>query len=118
MPTIADYTVVEDSPFTLPEPPTGDTDRELDFITPAVEVGQRSILTFNVNPDGDVTYELNLNGTRILTHRVVEPATRVMQEVIPSNVLSTGNNELVVTRTAGPGSVSLSDIVVYFQANI
>lgn len=118
MPTIADYTVVQDISFTLPEPPTGDIDRELDFTTPAVEVGQRSILTFNVNPDGDVTYELNLNGTRILTQRLVEPATRVIQEVIPSNVLSTGNNELVVTRTAGPGSVALSDIVVHFQANI
>lgn len=103
---------------TLPEPPTGDIDRELNFSTPAVEVGRRSILTFKVNPDGDVSYEMTLNGTTILTHRLTTAATRVMQEVIDSDILSADNNELVVTRTVGPGSVSLSDMVVHFQANI
>ncbi len=118
MPTIADYTIVQDVPFTFPEAPTGDIDRELDFTTPAVEVGQRSILTFKVDPDGDVTYEISLNDTPISTRRLTEPAAVVLQEVIGSNILSTGTNKLVVARTAGPGSVSFSDMVLWFQANI
>lgn len=119
MPTIADYTIVQDFPFTLPDAPTGDIDRELDFTTPAVEVGQRSILTFKVDPAGDVIYEIKLNDTPIATRRFTEPATVVvLQEVIGSNILSTGNNKLVVTRTDGSGSITVADMVLWFQANI
>jgi hypothetical protein len=118
MPTIADYTIIQDTSLTLPKS-NGDIDHEFPaFSATDVSAGSRSILAFRVNPAGTVTLEVNLNGTSLLTQTFDSDPQRSWHEVVEQNLLLETNNVLTVTRTAGPGSVTVSDIALFFQANI
>ena len=118
MPTIADYTIISENRVTLPKG-NGDIDHEFSFRAPAVNAGSRSILAFRVNPSPeDVTVQMTLNGTEILTQTFNSDPQRSWHEVVQANLLQTNNNRLTVTRTAGPGEVGVSNLVMYFQADI
>jgi hypothetical protein len=119
MPTIADFTVIQDSSVTLPKA-NGDIDHDFpQFSAPAVNAGSRSILAFRVNPSGTpVTLQLTLNGTIILTQTFDTEPQRSWHEVVEANRLLASNNTLTATRTAGPGNVTVSDLVLFFQASI
>jgi hypothetical protein len=117
MPQIADYTVIQQGTVTLPKP-DGDIDVNLpNFSAPAVAADRRSILSYVVNPAGDVTLELKLNGMIVSTETFNTEAKRVLQAVVNSNILQSANNTLIMKAT-GAGSVSFSDVVLTFQANI
>jgi hypothetical protein len=118
MPTIADYVVIQETPVTLPKS-NGDIDHDYPvFSATDVSVGSRSILQFRVNPSGTVTLEMRLNGTIILTQTFDSEPQRSWHEIVEQNLLTTGNNTLTVTRTAGPGSFTISDCALFFQASI
>jgi hypothetical protein len=117
MPTIADYTIISEKPGHASQG-NGDIDHEFSFRAPAVNAGSRSILAFGVNPSTeDVTVQLTLNGTEILTQTFNSDPQRSWHEVIQANLLQT-NNKLTVTRTAGPGEVSVSNLLLYCQVDI
>ena len=118
MPTVADYTVIQDTSVKLPKT-NGDIDHDYPaFGAPAVNAGSRSILSFRVNPDGVSTLEVKLNGTSILTQTFDTDPQRSWHEVVEANLLRTSNNRLTVTRSAGPGAITISDIWLEFQATI
>ena len=117
MPRIADYAVIQDGSVTLPTA-GGDIDLTFpSFNAPAVDVGSRSILGFRVNPSGTVTLRLTLNGTDVLIQTFDTDPQRSWHEIVEANLLKASSNTLTVTRTAGPGSVSVSDFFLMFQAN-
>jgi hypothetical protein len=118
MPTVADYTVIQDTAVKLPKS-NGDIDHDYPaFSAPAVNAGSRSILSFRVNPDGVSTLEVKLNGTSILTQTFDTDPQRSWHEVVEANLLRTSNNQLTVTRSAGPGAITISDVWLGFQATI
>jgi len=118
MPTVADYTVVQDTAVTLPKS-DGDIDHTYPaFSTPAVNAGQRSILSFRVDPSGTATMEVTLNGSSVLTQTFDTAPQRSWHEVVESNVLQTAGNTLIIRKTGGGGSFTVSDIVLLFQADI
>jgi hypothetical protein len=118
MPRIADYTVIQDGSVTLPKA-NGDIDHDFpNFSATAVDTGSRSILAFRVNPTGTATLQVTLNGTDILTQTFDTEPQRSWHEVVESNLLLASNNTLTVTRSAGPGSISVSDLFITYQANI
>lgn len=118
MPRIADYTIISENAVTLPKG-NGDIDHDFSFSAPAVNTGSRSILAFRVNPSTeDVTVQMTLNGKEISTVTFNSDPQRSWHEVVEGNLLQTNNNKLTVTRTAGPGKVAVSNVVLYFQADI
>jgi hypothetical protein len=53
MPTIADFTVVSDAGFVLPDPHSGSSDRHFTNVSfPAVNASSRGVLMFRVEPTG------------------------------------------------------------------
>ena len=122
MPTIADYVVLTDAPFTLPSD-TPPTDQHLRFDAPRVNKSTRSILTFMANPDissGNVTLRMRLNNAAPLNLEFGTDPTRAWHEVFPAGTLNATGNELTVSvpGTSGGGSIQVSDIVIFFQADV
>jgi hypothetical protein len=90
------------------------------FNAPAVNAGIPPILAFRVDLSaGNVTLQVRLNGTEVLKWPFFnEPQPRSWHEVVPANLLRPTNNTLTVTRSEGPGDFTISDIVVFYQADI
>ena len=119
MPRIADYAVISGGSVTLPKP-GGDIDHDFTppFNAPAV-AGLSTVLTFRVRPSGgDVSMRMELNGTAVSTVNFDAGPNRAWQEVVAGGVLQASNNTLRLIRTGGPGSVTVSDLVMHFQADI
>lgn len=121
MPTIADYKVVQGGSTTLND---ADPTAAILFDTPDVNTAFRPVLTFRVHPlgvdpTGSVELEVNLNGTDLFTQSYGSEVERVWQHVCDAEILdSNAENQLTMSRTAGPGDIKFSDIVIYFQTNI
>ncbi len=115
MTTLADYTVIQDTSVSLPKD-NGDIDSDFKFSAPGVDDGIRAVLMFRINPapDPSVTLEMNLNGTSLLTTTFTTDPQRGWLEVVPSGVLLENGNILTLTQT-GDGSVSVSDLVIFYQ---
>jgi hypothetical protein len=81
------------------------------FDAPDVNVNRRPILSFKVDPTGNVRLKLTLNGTKIL-EETFTGAAQARQEVIDANVLRADDNELVavLTDTDDAGAIALSDV--------
>jgi hypothetical protein len=122
MPTIADYVVLTDAPFTHPaQTPPGD--QHLQFEAPGVSESSPSILAFRANPQvssGNVTLRMRLNDAAPLMQEFDTEPQRSWHEVFPAGTLRASGNELVVSvpSTSGGGSIQVSDIVIFFQADI
>ncbi|GAA2629926.1 hypothetical protein [Paractinoplanes durhamensis] len=117
MPTIADYVVVQDSSETLPKS-NGDIDHDFGKFSATGLASGRTVLMFRVNPSGTATLEVTLNGTSLLTQTFDTEPQRSWHEVIDDGILQATNNVLTVTRTAGPGSITVSDLVILYQATV
>ena len=122
MPTIADFTVVADSAFTLPGELLNDRHfPNLSF--PAVSAGSPAVLMFRVDPvETPARVVIQINNVDVLSQTFDTTPQRTWHEVIGAGTLKASGNEMVVSVLAGNngdvGRVAISDIVVQFQANI
>lgn len=121
MPTITDCITLQSSSTTLAFP-TGDRDFTLaEFDAPAANLGARGVLMFRVVPvvgTGSVKLKWTLNGTVVSDITYRSDIGRTWHEIYEGNILELQDNELKVELTAGNGSVTVSDVTVWFQANI
>lgn len=122
MPTVADYTAIQDASLTLPKR-NSDRDETLTFDAPNVSIGRRPILAFRANPNGAVTLKMWLNKTDddddpVVDVEFADGPARSWHEIIASGLLTATGNTLKIARTAGPGKVIVSDIVMHFQADV
>jgi hypothetical protein len=120
MPTIADFLIVEEDSVTLPKAGTDDIDHDYpEFDLTDVATGGRSVLMFRVNPSGtSVTLQVTLNDESVLTQTFDSEPQRSWHEVVQRDILKETENKLTITRTGGPGSVTVSDVVLLHQAAI
>jgi hypothetical protein len=122
MPTIADFTVVQDGSFALPGGLLNDREF-LNISFPALSTSSPAVLFFRVDPvDVPVRLVILMNDKDVLSQTFDTTQQRTWHEVIGPNVLKPSGNTLSVAVLAEPdvpvGRVALSDIVVMFQANI
>jgi len=119
MAKVADYAIVADN-WVL------EKDKNIvNFEVPAnIDKGSRCILGFMINTNhlDDMKLVIRLNGTNVwnwsLPGHVDEPA-RFFQEVVAAGVVVPGTNEFKFTSSSDDATVvEVSDVVVWFQANI
>jgi hypothetical protein len=117
MARVADYSIVSDAWVVEFNQDT------INFDVPSnIDAGSRSILGFMVQVDNsdDLTLTLRMNGTKVWTWNFPE-GNRIMffQEVIPAGSVKPGKNVFSFDgNSADFNFVQLSDIVVWWQANI
>jgi hypothetical protein len=119
MPTIADYIVILDGSFTLPDPTTGSSDRHFPITPPAANTRSPAIVAFRVNPNDNPTLQVRLNNATVVRQTFDTEPQRSWHAVVPANTFLATGNEVVVSLAAGsPGSVQVADLVLFFQADV
>ena len=116
MANVANYTVIDESPPTLPKD-SGAIDHRIEFDAPGVSPGGRSILLLRVKPNGDANLEAAVNGTNVVDVELGDDVERTLHEVIPANLLQASGNELQL-RVKGAGEVTMSDVALLFKTTI
>ena len=119
MARVADYSIISDAWVVEA------TDDTVNFEVPSnIDAGSRSILGFMLDVDNwdDMTLTLRMNGTKVwewnYSGESAHPV-RFFQEVIGAGVLKPGTNVFSFESSSGDFRyVALSDIVVWWQANI
>jgi hypothetical protein len=117
MPRVADYSIIADGWVVEASKDT------INFEVPSnVDAGSRSILSFMLHVDNldDTTLTLRMNGTAVWNWNYSDGnRVRHFQEVIPAGVVKPGTNVFSFDSSSGDFRlVELSDIVVWWQANI
>jgi hypothetical protein len=122
MPTVAAYIVLQDEPVTF-----GDgtiSDAHFQFVLPEdLDVDDseqaKAILSFRVNPRGEVTLRARLNTQRLLTQTFDTDPERVWQEVFrPTGLQSEGNEIVMSVPSESPGQVDVADVVLFLPTRI
>ncbi|HSF32542.1 MAG TPA: hypothetical protein VLK82_18985 [Candidatus Tectomicrobia bacterium] len=119
MARVADYSIIADGWVVEAQKDT------INFEVPSnIDAGSRAILGFmlDVHNLDDMTLTIRLNGTKVWTWNYSggssHPA-RFFQEVIAAGVVKPGTNVFSFDSSSGDYRfVQLSDIVVWWQANI
>jgi hypothetical protein len=119
MARVADYSIIADGWVVEANQDT------INFDVPStIDGGSRAILGFMLDVDNldDLTLTLRLNGTKVWTWHYSGGSSypvRYFQEVIPAGVVKPGKNVFSFDSSSGDVRfVQLSDIVVWWQANI
>jgi hypothetical protein len=105
------YTTFQDSGLILPD--GADIDEDIPFSTPNVDTSQNGVLSLVVDPTGDATLKIMINGTLLETYSFGTDAKRVLQENFSLSLLNT-NNTLTLEVT-GSGSLAMSDFHVLYK---
>jgi hypothetical protein len=114
MPT--NHVSIQDSTTHLPDGLDNDVTKTFD--APGLNTDTRPFLSYRVQPDGgSVTLQMDLNGNRIVDTTFGNDILRSLNEVIDNGFAVEADNELVIRRQAGPGSVDVSDIIFVYSAD-
>ena len=114
MPT--NHVSIQDSTTHLPDGLDNDVTKTFD--APGLNSHTRPFLSYKVSPDGgNVTLQMDLNGTTIVDSTFGNDVTRSLNEIIDNGTALEADNELVIRRQAGPGSVEVSDLIFVYSAD-
>jgi hypothetical protein len=117
MARVADYSIIADGWVLEKDKDT------VNFDVPSnIDAGSRSILNFMLQEGNldDMTLTLRMNGTKVWTFSASDgDRLGFFQEVIPAGSVKPGKNVFSFESSSGDATfVQLSDIVVWWQANI
>jgi hypothetical protein len=107
----ADFKVIEPRSFDL----TGTGSKDIKFeLEEDVLPGSRSVLAFRVKTDGPkLKLKFEIDGDDLF-EQVFEASERSWHDVVQPNVLAK-DSTLKVTKSAGAGKITVSNIVLYYQ---
>jgi hypothetical protein len=96
--------------------------REFNFNLSNISANNNTVLTFMiepVDPDKLVFNITVINDKKIKTivkgYSISSNVSRVFQEVIPANVFTEKNNNLIIEVKSGDGQLRISDIVLLYR---
>lgn len=121
MPKVASYTVVQDTPQSLPD--NGDIDHTFPtFGAPNLVANpgnpDRPVLSYKVNPfSDDARVEIDLNGTIVYTETYSSGPVRTVTEVLSNGQVLAAGNTLTVTNR-GAGDLDISDLMIHYKASV
>jgi hypothetical protein len=113
MPT--NHVSIQDSTTHFPDGIDNDITKTFD--APGLNTDTRPYLSYLVEPSGTVTLQMELNGTLVVDTTFGSDVTRTMTEIIDNGTAVEADNELVIRRQAGPGSVEVSDVIFVYSAD-
>jgi hypothetical protein len=124
MPTVADYSAILDSNFTLSI--GGDTHQDFQFLLPADAPRYPGILAFRTYPNASGTnlfFVVELNGINVFQATLASDGTsfRTVHEVIEPktpSILKGGSNTINFKLTGGSGAVVFSDLVLWWKRDV
>jgi hypothetical protein len=67
---------------------------------------------------GTITLEIKLNNVVVFTSDFGSETLRGLHEIVDNNILQVAGNELVITATAGTGTIDVSDMLLYYPTTV
>lgn len=114
MPT--NHVSIQDSTTHLPDGLDNDVTKTFD--APGLNTDTRPFLSYRVQADGgSVTLQMDLNGNRIVDTTFGSDVSRSLNEIVDNGFAVEADNELVIRRQAGPGTVDVSDLIFVYSAD-
>src|SRR5262245_42490305 len=113
MPT--NHVSIQDSTTHFPDGLNNDITKTFD--APSLNSSPRPYLSYLAEPVGSVTLQMDLNGTLVVDTTFGADGTRTMTEIIANGTALEADNELVIRRQAGPGTVDVSDVIFVYSAD-
>jgi len=119
MPTVSDFVQLSDSSIDLK---LGlDIDRTLERnISSAPASGEGALLTWNIRREGagSVTYTVKINSGLVNTYTVTLADWSAVQNAMDTSVIKQGKNTVEFRVTGGTGTLSFSDVVLFYRKNV
>jgi hypothetical protein len=118
MALVADYIVVHDAQFQLT--PASPSRNFVINVPNNAALGSPAILSMMVKTISadDIDATIEVNGQAVTNFVNADGLNdRAIHEVFAGSVLNAGNNTVAFDLTAGTGTLQLSDVIVWFQAN-
>jgi len=106
---------IQDSTTTFPDGLDNDIIKTFD--APGLNTRTRPFLAYTVEPSGSVTLQMELNGTLVVDTTFGSDVTRSLNEIIDNGTAVETDNELVVRREAGPGTLKVSNLIFVYSAD-
>lgn len=120
MPHIADYSIIRDTKFNLPN--GNDIDLDFDFnIESGARLDMASILSFVLfvpSNASNLAFEVKINGSSQLNYTFSTPGINSLHEVINTSVLNAGTNNIEFVKTGGTGTLQFGDVYLLYQRNV
>jgi hypothetical protein len=124
MPTIADFHVIDagEHTFNTPEPNPFSPPEEIEYVFNALaaSAATRSVLFFRLHPEAgtDCRLEMFLNNVAIFTRTLTPGFERSMHVAIPVGLVAASDNRLTMSKVDGGTILTVSELVLFFQATI
>ncbi len=127
MPRVADFITFQDTQFILSLVFPGDSaDRTVFESIPDVpQFGEGALLTWNAlrqanfsNVEGNVTYQVRVNGNFVASQTETVTDWHMAQEIIPTNTVQQGDNNVEFRVTLPSGRLFVSDVVLWYRKDI
>ncbi len=108
---------IQDGTFTLPTSVGGNSFSRT-FDARGLNNNVRPFLSYRVNSNGgSVQLHIFLNGIIIVNDTFNSEPVSSLNEIFDTGVLRAVGNNMTVIRNAGPGSCTISDIIICYSAN-
>ncbi|WP_156820156.1 hypothetical protein [Synechococcus sp. PCC 7336] len=127
MPVAADFVTLLDTTSILSSIYPGDSDSVtfVENISEAPQLGEGGLLTWNALRqadfdivEGNVTYQVRVNGNYVVGHTERVTDWHAVQEIIPTNTIIQGNNNVEFRVISPNGRLFISDIVLWYRKNV
>ena len=116
MPVVADFITFSDVSFDLE---LGGTSSQTlnENITEQPRLGEGALLLWNVRREGtgSVSYNIRVNNGNARSFTVSETNWHSVHEVIQTNDLNQGDNNIFITVTGGTGRLSVGDVTILYR---
>lgn len=120
MPHVADYSIIRDTKFSLPD--GNDIDKDFDFtIESGARLDMASILSFVLfvsSNASNLAFEVKINGSSQLNYSFTGFQVNTLHEVIDANKLKAGTNNIEFIKTGGTGTLQFGDVYLLYQRNV
>ncbi len=119
MTQVARYHAFEETAqgISVPNPGSGEDDCHFEFPLPGA-VGFPAVLFYRTRRFGTPEFTVRINSAHVTIYTFTDDDVdeRTWHEIIPSNQLQAGGNELVLA-VSGEGSVVFGDVVLLYTSN-
>jgi len=118
MKEVCDYSVIKDGTFIL----NPNQDHTTTFKLPNdAKIDSYSVLFYMLDPSSgadNLTYDVEINSKKVGSASLSGGVTRSKHEAVQKNILKHGSNSIQFEVKSGSGSVTFSDVILYFRRDI
>jgi hypothetical protein len=118
MKEVCEYNVIKDGSFNL----EANEDKTYTFNLPNdAKIERYSVLFYKLDPSSSASnlkYDIEINSTKVESGSLTGGVMRSKHEAVQANILTHGSNSIQYEVKSGSGSVTFSDVILYYRRDV